>query len=195
MTTKEKIIQTALKVFNEQGLEATSIRKIAETMGITHGNLRYHYKTKADIVYQIFLDLQAAIDQEFENIFEEGISIAAILKTNEQSAAKFMEYRFFMYDFIAISRLYPRVKKGLQDNFKARKQQINAVFQYFIATGILKPEPFKGIYEMIMEGLFIVNDFWMPSFEIYSEESMEENIMYYCNLWVIHFYPYLTETG
>ena len=44
--TKEKIIKTAQRLFNQQGLESVSIRGIASEMGISHGNLMYHFDNK-----------------------------------------------------------------------------------------------------------------------------------------------------
>ena len=38
---KEKIINTAIQVFNDQGLAAVSMKKIADELGISAGNLSY----------------------------------------------------------------------------------------------------------------------------------------------------------
>ena len=195
MTTKEKIIHTAVQVFNEEGLEQTSIRKIAEKMGIAHGNLRYHYPTKEAIVNQIFLNMKDVIDIAFEVILTEGVSLKSVMKANEMCAVEFVKYRFFMNDFISIARLYPSVKKGLKDNYEARNIQMHGMLEIFIQANLLKPEPFDGLYNLVLENIYITNDFWIPSFEIYGEGSLEKNIERYCNQWAINFYPYLTEKG
>ena len=39
MTTKEKIIDTALQLFNKQGIDPVTTRHIAKEMNISHGNL------------------------------------------------------------------------------------------------------------------------------------------------------------
>ena len=195
MTTKEKIIHTAVQVFNEQGLEQTSIRKIAERMGIAHGNLRYHYPTKEAIVNQIFLNLKHVIDLAFANILIDGISLKSVMKANEMCAVAFVRYRFFMHDFIAIARLYPSVKQGLKDNYDSRNLQMKEMLKIFIHAGLLKPEPFNGFYDLLLENIYITNDFWIPSFEIYKEGDVQDSIEKYCNQWAIHFYPHLTDKG
>lgn len=195
MTTKEKIIHTAVHVFNKEGLEQTSIRKIAERMGIAHGNLRYHYPTKEAIVNQIFLNMKHVIDLAFASILTDGISLKSVMKANEMCALEFVKYRFFMNDFISIARLYPSVKKGLKDNYDARNIQMREMLQIFIHANLLKPEPFEGLFDLILENIYITNDFWIPSFEIYGAGNIEQNVERYCNQWAINFYPYLTEKG
>ncbi|GII96652.1 TetR/AcrR family transcriptional regulator [Sinosporangium siamense] len=48
--TRTRIQQTAMRLFIEQGYEATSLREIAEELGVTKAALYYHFKTKEDIV-------------------------------------------------------------------------------------------------------------------------------------------------
>ena len=47
---KDEILETAKELFNKQGYEAVSMRDIAAGVGISVGNLTYHYPKKTDIV-------------------------------------------------------------------------------------------------------------------------------------------------
>lgn len=47
--TKEKILQTALRLFAKEGYEAATVSTIAGELGITKGALYKHYKSKRDI--------------------------------------------------------------------------------------------------------------------------------------------------
>ena len=53
MKTKEKIITTAIKLFNLHGTKAISTNHIAKEMGISPGNLYYHFRSKNDIIRSI----------------------------------------------------------------------------------------------------------------------------------------------
>ena len=50
--TRAKIQEIALELFAEQGYEKTSLREIAERLGVTKAALYYHFRTKEDIVAQ-----------------------------------------------------------------------------------------------------------------------------------------------
>jgi AcrR family transcriptional regulator len=52
--TREHIQQAALDLFTEQGYERTSLREIAERLGVTKAALYYHFKTKEDILTALF---------------------------------------------------------------------------------------------------------------------------------------------
>jgi len=54
--TRNRIQAVALELFNEQGYEATSLREIAERLGVTKAALYYHFKTKEDIVGSLVQD-------------------------------------------------------------------------------------------------------------------------------------------
>ena len=53
MKTKDKIIKTAIELFNMQGTKAISTNHIAKEMGISPGNLYYHFRSKNDIIRTI----------------------------------------------------------------------------------------------------------------------------------------------
>ncbi|TMR21151.1 TetR/AcrR family transcriptional regulator [Nonomuraea turkmeniaca] len=57
--TRTRIQEIALRLFTEQGYEATSLREIAEELGVTKAALYYHFKTKDDIVTSL-VDLRVA---------------------------------------------------------------------------------------------------------------------------------------
>lgn len=50
METRQSILDTALKLFNDKGAYAISTRHIAAEMNISPGNLYYHYRNKEEII-------------------------------------------------------------------------------------------------------------------------------------------------
>ncbi|HEY7489329.1 MAG TPA: helix-turn-helix domain-containing protein [Streptosporangiaceae bacterium] len=60
--TREKIQQLALELFSEQGYDQTSLREIAERLGVTKAALYYHFKSKEDIVASLFQDVNDEVD-------------------------------------------------------------------------------------------------------------------------------------
>lgn len=61
--TRDKIQAVALELFAEQGYEKTSLREIAERLGVTKAALYYHFRTKDDIVASLFDDYHTRIDE------------------------------------------------------------------------------------------------------------------------------------
>ncbi|MGE7435682.1 MULTISPECIES: TetR/AcrR family transcriptional regulator [Kitasatospora] len=61
--TRARILDVALELFSEQGYEKTSLREIADRLGVTKAALYYHFKTKDDIVHGIVESMAAPIDE------------------------------------------------------------------------------------------------------------------------------------
>ncbi|BCJ40004.1 TetR family transcriptional regulator [Actinoplanes ianthinogenes] len=61
--TKAEIRKVAIELFTERGYEATSLREIAERLGITKAALYYHYSSKESIVLSIFQAHLDALDE------------------------------------------------------------------------------------------------------------------------------------
>jgi AcrR family transcriptional regulator len=60
--TRERIQSIALGLFAEQGYEKTSLREIAERLGVTKAALYYHFRSKEDIVRGFTEDYRAEIE-------------------------------------------------------------------------------------------------------------------------------------
>jgi AcrR family transcriptional regulator len=60
--TRSRAQKVALELFAEQGYEKTSLREIAERLGVTKAALYYHFKSKEDIVHSFTDDYFAEID-------------------------------------------------------------------------------------------------------------------------------------
>ncbi|QRP47160.1 TetR/AcrR family transcriptional regulator [Amycolatopsis sp. FDAARGOS 1241] len=70
--TRRTVLDTARRLFAEQGYDATSLQLIADTMGVTKANVYYYFRSKADLLeallqcsiaaFDALLDAAAALD-------------------------------------------------------------------------------------------------------------------------------------
>ncbi|QMU72983.1 TetR/AcrR family transcriptional regulator [Streptacidiphilus sp. P02-A3a] len=60
--TRARIVDVALELFAEHGYEKTSLREIADRLGVTKAALYYHFRTKEDILAGIVDSMAAPID-------------------------------------------------------------------------------------------------------------------------------------
>ena len=59
--TRRRIQQVALDLFAEQGYDKTSLREIADRLGVTKAALYYHFKTKEEILASALEDYMADV--------------------------------------------------------------------------------------------------------------------------------------
>jgi AcrR family transcriptional regulator len=54
---RARILDVALELFNDQGYEKTSLREIADRLGVSKAALYYHFERKEDILLELHLRL------------------------------------------------------------------------------------------------------------------------------------------
>ncbi|XYI03832.1 TetR/AcrR family transcriptional regulator [Sorangium sp. So ce1128] len=68
--TRARLLNTALKLFSEHGMEGTSLQMIADALGVTKAAVYYHFKTKDEIVEAIV----GPRVQELDQILDEALT-------------------------------------------------------------------------------------------------------------------------
>jgi len=66
LDTRSRIQDVALQMFIDKGYEATSLREIAEELGVTKAALYYHFDTKEKIVTSLIDDRVARLEELVE---------------------------------------------------------------------------------------------------------------------------------
>lgn len=61
--TREQIRSVALEMFAERGYAGTSLREIAERLGVTKAAVYYHFPTKEDILASLLEDFLGQLDE------------------------------------------------------------------------------------------------------------------------------------
>jgi AcrR family transcriptional regulator len=103
--TREQIRVVAMEMFAEQGYDKTSLREIAERLGVTKAAVYYHFRTKEEIVTTLFDDQLAGIDSVLTWAEEQPPGV-------ERARAVLERYS----RMLANSTVTPNLMKFLQEN-------------------------------------------------------------------------------
>jgi len=114
--TKERIVDTALQLFNESGSAAVSTNHIAAAMNISPGNLYYHFGNKDQIVAAVFDRLEDALAVAWDRKGQAVWEGTALRDALVGSLTIFRNYRFVVRELGALSvhsRLLKERSRGL----------------------------------------------------------------------------------
>jgi AcrR family transcriptional regulator len=53
-STRDRIVETALRLFSERGTASVSVRDLAEAAGVTVPGLYYHFASKAELIQAVY---------------------------------------------------------------------------------------------------------------------------------------------
>lgn len=70
MKTKKKIYEVAVKMFEENGVDKTSVNEIVKKAGISKGDFYIHYKSKFSLIEEYTQNLDADYEEIFNKIPE-----------------------------------------------------------------------------------------------------------------------------
>lgn len=90
-TPREKILEAADQLFNEQGIQATSLAHIASAANLSKGTLFYHFKSKDDLILEIATqyikavetDVLALIDDQSESQTLSSLALQLVTRVLE----------------------------------------------------------------------------------------------------------------
>jgi AcrR family transcriptional regulator len=74
-STRERILDVALDLFSDKGYDATSLREIAERLGVTKAALYYHFASKEDILMALHMRLHEFGKEAMANLGDEPVSL------------------------------------------------------------------------------------------------------------------------
>ncbi|MFD0362014.1 TetR/AcrR family transcriptional regulator [Nocardia sp. GCM10030253] len=82
--TKIAIREAAVRLFGAKGFEQTSLREVADAVGITKASLYYHYASKLDLLLAIIdpiIDHMRAVVEDIDAVPHDAEGIRAVLRT------------------------------------------------------------------------------------------------------------------
>ena len=135
-STKERILQTSLALFNKQGERNVTTNHIAEALGISPGNLYYHYRNKGMIVSALFEAYQADL---LELLAAPQGPLTWTIKTYyfEGLLASMWQYRFFHRDLTHFLHADPDLAERYQRFVETVLQRGRVIYEELRSSGIL----------------------------------------------------------
>ena len=158
LKTKDRILQISLPLFNERGERSVTTNHIAAELGISPGNLYYHFRNKHEIIKELMYQYQVetldmlSLPEDRPLTTNDKISYFQVL------SGQLWSYRFIHRDVYHLvesnedfKKIYPRFAGQVM-------QQGQKIYQAFVDAGLMKMTPSE--IEALIINLWIVLTNW-----------------------------------
>jgi len=175
MSNKTRILEAALKLFNEQGSMHVSTNHIAAEAGISPGNLYYHFHNKEEIILALFQRMIPEWDANIGDLNKIEDGLAYIEKLLGTLYEVIWEYRFIHRELSPLLQTYSTVRALCVPMLKNRLGEIHSLILKLQQDGVLATED-PTRQESLANTMLFIPLFWLNYLDAIGETPNAKNI-------------------
>lgn len=190
--TKNNILQKAVELFNELGTASVSMNSLAEAVGISAGNLQYHYKKKEEVIR----DILEVMFKEFDVLYEpaeEPFTLETLRNGMRLNFDIIWKYPFFFRELGALLRHDKLLAHRFREIQKQRLSEQEKIIKRLANSGkarkVLNPGELRNV---VLMG-WVLGHTWLPYIESMGQKINETALNEAVEMMVQHYKPYLKD--
>jgi AcrR family transcriptional regulator len=194
--TRNKILEAAIELFNDKGTKSVTTNHIAAAMGISPGNLYYHFRNKEEIIRAIFAHMHEAGLNDYRaiNAAQEPGSAPSMEETFLMIQRFNWRYRFFKRELAALVQSDPELKEQFIVSHRQHLAIVRGAIDMSIQQGFFRDISLPQ-RDLLTEQIWVMALFWLNYLEIGGEEVTEESLLRGTEILRNMLLPYLSEAA
>lgn len=185
-STREKILEQARQLFNQRGYNGVSMQDIADAVGISKGNLTYHFHKKETIMEALVLEPQTAVPREIPETLE---ALDALFLDIQQAVQG--NLYFFLYH-AQLAQTSPEIFQKQKARYKEVLNMLESSFEILLQKDLIRKAEFPDEYSRIIDAVYMAAVYWAPFSAM--KQSVGETVEYRHQAWSL-MHGLLTEKG
>lgn len=139
--TREKIMLTAIDMFNKKGATNVSTVQLSNELHISPGNLYYYFDNKEHVIRSIWLEMLAPKIEElfYQKALEQ--SVEGLMTFFLQLSRYTFSYKFFYLELPAMLNNDSALKKLYKERALRLMEKMEHLIQGWSESGMMKPIP------------------------------------------------------
>jgi AcrR family transcriptional regulator len=164
--TRERLLETAERLFLEKGLRATSVHEIAAEAGFTTGALYWNFANKDELFLELLERHLADTHEKFEELGLDSLADlpdpAATLGAALQSAEQQPAWIACLFEFVSYAARDPELQERVMSICGKYDIAFREGFAKLFAGSSLPPERLAFAFNALMNGLWFY-EFFFPT--------------------------------
>ncbi|OYT96310.1 MAG: TetR family transcriptional regulator, partial [Pseudomonas sp. PGPPP3] len=137
MKTRDRILECALALFNQEGEPNVSTLEIANELGISPGNLYYHFHGKEPLVLELFERFQAEMAPLLNPPAEAQLEAEDYWLFLHLIVERLALFRFLFQDLSNLAGRLPKLARGIRAWLNTLKRTLASLLASLKAQGLL----------------------------------------------------------
>ena len=192
--TRQRVLQVALALFNDRGIDRVTTAEIADAAFINEGNLYYYFQKKEHLALALFDVFSDALVATAERRVADPADPNAFAIYHRGWFDLMWEFRFFYRDGAALRILAPSLREKLHGLTLRGQSAVRRVFTLMRAHAFLRASDDE--IAMLIDNLWIVSSYWMDYRRRDASSSVtQEDLAWGFRQVEMLVRPYLTDAG
>ena len=170
--TRERIVETSLQLFNRDGAPNITTADIADEMGISPGNLYYHFRNKDQIIGELFAALEQRLDGLFAAPAGRLADVEDLWLVLHLLFEAMWEYRFVYRDLDEMLSRNPKLESRFSRLVGRGRQTMRKLCADMVAAGVM--EASESEIAALADNVALVATYWMSYQKIVSPDRHGE---------------------
>ncbi|WP_273822600.1 TetR/AcrR family transcriptional regulator [Pseudomonas asplenii] len=137
MKTRDRILECTLQLFNQKGEPNVSTMEIANELGISPGNLYYHFHGKEPLVLGLFERFQAELAPLLNPPADAELAPEDYWFFLHLIVERLSQYRFLFQDLSNLAGRLPKLARGIRNLLNALKRTLASLLAQLKTQGFI----------------------------------------------------------
>lgn len=136
--TRDRILARSLELFNEQGERAVTTNHIAASLGMSPGNLYYHFPNKEAIIFELFQQYAGEMGSALLLPDDRPLTQHDKVTLFEQILAWLWRFRFLHRDMNHLLDDNPSMRAAYREFAREIFRRVRQIYRLEIASGLVE---------------------------------------------------------
>jgi len=196
MKTRDKIIQASIILFNKHGERNVTTNHIAAHLGISPGNLYYHFRNKEDIILSIYEEYASNLLLDtIPKVSNEVKPLDAIILYMDAVFQMMMKFRFFYSNLPVLLDKNPSLREKYVEVQHSIAERVSQLLMSLKDAGIVdfNDDDLTDIVSILR----IINTFWLSFYQTQNMVNEINDSVFYQGVLkiLVILKPYTTEAA
>jgi len=186
--TKSEILDSALRILNQSGLSGLSVRAVAQDLGLSPGNVSYHFRKKESLVAALATRLAERNVRQLAHEIDDVPGFLELFRSLFHGQYAFRGLHLALPDVLAT---FADIRAAYRGRERARRRSVLGLLLRLRAGGALDASDDE--LSRLVSKLTFVARFWIAESTVsYPDATEDELVAHYLALLADDLYAYAT---